>query len=266
MASEICKEKARAKVRIDTHAHLTGESLAPHAEEMVETALAVGVQKIVNICTDEASLNAGLALQKKIHGVVYNAAATTPHDVAVDGEAFFPLVKKAAEKKQLVALGETGLDYHYDHSPKNSQRTFLSRYFQLANVTGLPLIFHCRDAFEDLLLMAKEEYKGSAVLHCFTGTKAEARAVLDQGWFISFSGIITFKKSEALREVVQFVPLEKIFVETDAPYLAPQSKRGKQNEPAFILETYELIAELKKVDLKTAVLQIAKNASGFFLF
>ncbi|HSX03381.1 MAG TPA: TatD family hydrolase [Rhabdochlamydiaceae bacterium] len=250
---------------IDTHAHLTSEQLLPQADELISHAQAVGVQKIVNICTDEASLSEGLKLQKRYPGI-YNTAATTPHDVELEGESFFPIVRKAAEKKQLVALGETGLDYHYQHSPKALQQDFLSRYFELATETELPLIFHCREAFGDLFAMADAEYKGGAVLHCFTGTLPEARSVLDRGWYLSFSGIITFKKSDQLREVVKFTPLDRIFIETDAPYLAPQSKRGKSNEPAYIVEIYEMIAALKETDLKTVAMQTLKNASAFFQF
>lgn len=250
---------------LDTHAHLTSPELLPDVVELIEHAQAAGVQKIVNICTDEASLAEGLKLPKRFPGI-YNTAATTPHDVELEGESFFPLVRKAAEKKELVAIGETGLDYHYEHSPKELQQEFLSRYFELANEFELPLVFHCREAFEDLFAMAKAEYEGKAVLHCFTGTLAEARGVLDRGWYVSFSGIITFKKSESLREVVKFVPLDRIFIETDSPFLAPQSKRGKRNEPAYIGETYEMVAALKETDLKTIKMQTSKNASAFFQF
>lgn len=250
---------------IDTHAHLTSQELLPELDQLVAHAHAAGVQKLVNICTDHSSLVEGLKAQKKF-AQFYNTAATTPHDVELEGDSFFPEVKKAAEKKQLVAIGETGLDYHYQHSPKKVQQEFLSRYFELALQVELPLIFHCREAFADLFSMADAEYQGMAVLHCFTGTMPEARALLDRGWYISFSGIITFKKSEALREIVKFAPLDRIFIETDAPYLAPQSRRGKQNESAYIVEVYEMVAALKELDLQTVARQVVKNASAFFQF
>lgn len=247
----------------DSHAHLTSEEVLPDVDQIVHAAKAAGVSMIVNICTDEDSLAEGLKLGKRLEGI-FNTAATTPHDVDIEGESFFPMVREAAKKKQLVAIGETGLDYHYEHSPKAVQRDFLSRYFELALEYELPLVFHCRDAFSDLFAMADEEYSGPAVLHCFTGNLSEAKAVLDRGWFVSFSGIITFKKSDALREIVKYVPLEQMFVETDTPYLAPQSKRGKPNEPAFIIETVDMIATLKGVDAKTVAAQTFKNASAFF--
>lgn len=247
---------------IDSHAHLTSEAMLPDVEKVIKRAHDAGVNPIINICTDHPSLEAGIALAKRFPGI-YNTAATTPHDVEKEGESFFPIVE--ASIKELVAIGETGLDYFYEHSPKKLQKHFLSRYFALAVKSQLPLIFHCREAFADLFAMADEQYTdGPAVLHCFTGSKEEARGVLDRGWFLSFSGIITYKKSEALRQVVDFVPLDRIFVETDSPYLAPQSKRGGQNEPAFILETYEKIAEIKKIPLLEVKNSVTQNISQFF--
>lgn len=247
---------------IDSHAHLTSPDVLPQIDAVIERAKLAGVEKIVNICTDEASLKEGLDLGKR-HPNIYNTAATTPHDVSTEGASFFPMVEQAAS--QLVAIGETGLDYHYEHSPKKVQQHYLSRYFELARNVNLPVIFHCRDAFEDLFAMADEQYRDRpAVLHCFTGTIEEARGCLDRGWYISFSGIITFKKSELLREVVKFVPLDRMFIETDTPYLAPQSKRGMQNEPAFVVETAGKIAELKGVSLELVEKQTTQNISHFF--
>ncbi len=249
---------------IDSHAHLTSERVIDHVEEMLQRAKDRKVVKIVNICTDEASLEKGLLLSKR-HPWVYNAAATTPHDVEKEGESFFPLVEKHAE--DLVALGETGLDYFYEHSDRKKQAEFLVKYFALAHETKLPLIFHCRDAFVDLFALADSHYKKRpAVLHCFTGTKEDARGCLDRGWYISFSGIVTFKKSEALREVVKFVPLDRIFIETDTPYLAPESVRGKLNEPSYVVETAERIAKERGVSVEQIGEASSKNTSQFFNF
>lgn len=249
---------------IDSHAHLTSSTLSEHVEEILSRAQDHHVEKIVNICTDAQSLEKGLLLSKR-HPWIYHAAATTPHDVEKDGEAFFPIAKKHAH--DLVALGETGLDYYYEHSNRTAQQEFLVRYFELAKEMHLPLIFHCRDAFGDLFALADAHYKGRpAVLHCFTGSAAEAKGCLDRGWLISFSGIITFKKSAALREAVTYVPLERMLIETDAPYLAPESKRGKVNEPSFIVETAGMVAQLKKLDLVQVAQQTTKNASQFFSF
>jgi TatD DNase family protein len=250
----------------DTHAHLTSPQLAPHIDEILARAQAAGVIRIVNICTDVDSLELGLNLAQK-YPWVFNAAATTPHDVEKEGELFFPIVETAASDGKLIAIGETGLDYFYEHSPKEIQKKFLNRYFALALRFNLPLVIHCRDAFNDLFHEADLNYpSASAVLHCFTGSLEEARAVLDRGWYISFSGIVTYKKSEVLREVARFVPLDKILIETDAPYLAPQSRRGKQNEPAFIGETADILAREKNVSAEQLREIITENACKIFPF
>ncbi len=248
---------------IDTHAHLTSDQILPHLEEVVARAEKNGIKKIVNICTDIKSFDAGLLLHEK-HPWIYNAAATTPHDVEKEGEEFFPIVARAAKEGKLVAVGETGLDYFYEHSNKAVQQAFLLRYFELAIEVRLPLIFHCRDAFGDLFKMADSAYKGPAVLHCFTGTIEEAKGVLDRGWYVSFSGIVTFKKSEALREVAKYVPLDRLLIETDSPYLAPQSHRGKQNEPSFLPDTADAIAKVKGISLVELANASLENAMRLF--
>lgn len=249
---------------IDAHAHLTSPDVFPDIEGILARARQQGVKKIVNICTDPESLEKGLDLAAK-HPWIYNTAATTPHDVDKEGELFWPDVVKAAEKKKLVAIGETGLDYHYEHSDRKVQKEYLSRYFLLAAKSHLPLVFHCREAFGDLFAMADQEYKlKPAVLHCFTGDIGDAKGVLERGWYISFSGIITFKKSEALREAVKYAPLDRILIETDTPYLAPQSKRGKPNEPSYLPETAAFIAQIKEVSLAQVASATSVNASKFF--
>jgi TatD DNase family protein len=251
---------------IDTHCHITSDALYPFADALLHKAKNEGVDAIVNICTDISSLERGIKLKER-YPWIYNTAATTPHDVEVEGELFFPKVREAIKKKHLVAIGETGLDYFYEHSNKALQQEFLSRYFVLAKEESLPLIFHCRDAFEDLFSMADEQYQNRpAVLHCFTGGISEARKVLDRGWYISLSGIVTFKKSELLREVAHFVPIDRLFIETDAPYLAPQSHRGKQNEPSFISETAALIAHVKNISIQELAIVTSQSAKAFFSF
>ena len=163
-------------------------------------------------------------------------------------------------------VGETGLDYHYAHSPKEVQQRFLKKYLLLAAETGLPVIFHCREAFTDLFALVDAEYpkKAPAILHCFTGTLEEAEKVLERGWYLSLSGIVTFKKSEALREVAKRVPLSQLLIETDAPYLAPHSRRGKPNEPSFLVETAACIAQAKGVPVEEIALASASNAKKLF--
>jgi TatD DNase family protein len=249
---------------IDSHAHLTGETLWPHIERVVDGASQAGIERIVNICTDPITLERGLELSHR-HPWIGNAAATTPHDVEPEGESFFPLVVKAAQENKLVAIGETGLDYHYEHSPRATQKKYLEKYFDLAMKTKLPVVIHCRDAFSDLFSIADSSYTGRPLLlHCYTGTLEEAKLALQRGWKISLSGIITFKKSQALREVAAFVPLDDLLLETDAPYLAPNSKRGTMNEPAFLLETAACLAQVKQLDIETVIAATRQNTLNFF--
>lgn len=232
----------------DSHAHLSSREILPQIDGVMTRAKIAGVTKIINICTDVETLKQGIILKEKFPQI-YNAGATTPHDVEREGEQVFPLFKEAAHSGQLVAIGETGLDYYYKELNPEVQKKFLVKYLHLSLECHLPVIFHCREAFDDLFSVTDAEYKkgAAAILHCFTGTAHDAEEVLSRGWYLSLSGIVTFKKSELLRDVARMVPLNQLLIETDAPYLAPMSKRGKQNEPSFMLETAKCIAEVKGI-------------------
>lgn len=253
----------------DSHAHLTSKSIYERGiDEVLVNAQAVGVTKIVNICTDEETLMKGLDLAK-VYPWVYNVASTTPHDVDKEGELLFPLMAKHARNGDLVAVGETGLDYYYDHSKPETQQKFLRKYLHLALECHLPVVIHCRDAFADFFAIIDQEYvvngkHAPGVLHCFTGTLAEAEEVIKRGWYLSLSGIVTFKRSEELREVAKMVPLDQLLIETDTPYLAPQSKRGKMNEPAYVVETAQKIAEVKGISVEELAKATKENAELFF--
>lgn len=252
---------------IDSHAHLTGGDLTSLEDEL-ERAKDAHVQAIINICTDDVSLQRGIALaQRKTQPFIYTVASTTPHDVVKEGESFFPIVEEYAKKKVLVAIGETGLDYHYMHSPKDLQQEYLRKYLRLAISNDLPVVIHCRDAFQDFFSIWDEEQKGSSlrgVLHCFTGSEQEAEECLQRGMYISMSGIVTFPKSTALQEVAKSIPLNRILIETDAPYLAPQPFRGKKNEPAYLVETTKFIAKLRDVSLEDLASHTAQNTKKLF--
>ena len=249
---------------IDSHAHLSGEALFSESESIIKRALVAGIEQIVNICTDVESLRKGLMLSEKYPEVV-NVGCTTPHDVEKEGESAFSAFADAARSGHLKAIGETGLDYHYLHSAREIQKNFLKKYLALAIECDLPVVFHCREAFEDLFAITDEIYLGKpAVLHCFTGTADEANEVIRRGWMISFSGILTFKKSESLREIAKKAPLSQILIETDAPYLAPQSQRGKTNEPSFLPETAACLAAAKGISLSEVARATADNARQFF--
>lgn len=251
----------------DSHAHLSSPEILPHIDDVMARCRAAKVDKLLNICTDRESCDAGLELEKR-YREIKNAGATTPHDVDVLGEADFAFFVQLARDKMLVAVGETGLDYHYAHSKKETQKKFLVRYLELARDCKLPVIFHCREAFDDLFAITRDEWPSDmpAILHCFTGTMKEAEKVIEKGWFLSLSGIVTFKKSEHLREVAKIVPLNQLLIETDAPYLAPQSKRGKQNEPSFLPEIAQCVADSKKLLVDVVVKATHENGCRIFNF
>lgn len=249
----------------DSHAHLSDLELFPDREAVVKRAFAAGVMRMVNICINPQTLTNGLLLSEQFPSIV-NAGATTPHDVEKEGEECFAVFEEAARSGKLVAVGETGLEYFHKGLDKNVQKQFLIRYLHLAAECKLPVIFHCREAFNDLFEITDAEYpKGApAILHCFTGTLSEAERVIERGWYLSLSGIVTFKKSELLRRVARFVPLEQLLIETDAPYLAPNSHRGEQNEPAFLPETASCIAAAKGISLNQVAEATFANAMRVF--
>jgi TatD DNase family protein len=255
---------------VDTHAHMGDDRLWQGIDTYMNEAHFAGISKIVNINTDRLTLERGLGLKEK-YPWLYNAGATTPHDVEKFGELDFPLFEQMARDRKLIAIGETGLDAFYKHSPLDLQEHFLRKYFRLAKEVKLPLIIHCREAFPDLFRIAKEEYREQGaylplVIHCFTGTLEEALQAQDFGWYISFSGIITFKKSNALRQLISHLYLSSIFIETDSPYLAPQSIRGELNRPAFVKETAAYIAKELGKTLEEIAKITEENAQRFFCF
>jgi len=250
---------------IDSHAHLTSQGVIAHLDAILDRAKDAHISHILNICTDPETLREGILLTAR-HPHIQNAGATTPHDVASEGESAFPIFEAAAREGKLRAIGETGLDYHYEHSSKELQKHFLKRYLRLAAECSLPVIFHCREAFSDLFVIADAEYKGPAILHCFTGSIDEAKEVLERGWYLSLSGIVTFKKSEPLRAVAKMVPLAQLLIETDTPYLAPQSHRGQPNEPSFLPETAQCIARAKGISIEEVVRATWENARKIFGF
>jgi TatD DNase family protein len=248
---------------IDSHAHLCSTELAEDLHAILERAGAAGVEKIVNIATNPDELARGLALSKR-YPWIYNAGSTTPHDVAGEGERCFEFFAAHARRGDLVAVGETGLDYYYWRESAALQQEFLRRYLQLAAECALPAVIHCRDAFDDFFRILDSEPPIRGVLHCFTGRIEEAKEVIARGWYLSLSGIATFKKSEELREAARMVPLDRLLIETDAPYLAPTPFRGKRNEPAYLIETAKCLAEARGISLEKLAAATRANASALF--
>ncbi|KAF3362651.1 putative deoxyribonuclease YabD [Chlamydiales bacterium STE3] len=249
---------------IDSHAHVTSDATFLVAEELLKRAKDVGLSAIINICTDLETLERGLQLSKG-YPWLYHTASTSPHDVDRYGEAHFPIFEQAAKNGDLKGIGETGLDYFYEHSPKELQKKYLVKYLHLALETKLPVVIHCREAFNDFFEIIDAEYQSAdGILHCFTGTMEEAKQVIKRDWYLSLSGIVTFKKSVALQEVAKWVPLEKLLIETDTPYLAPQGKRGRLNEPANLPEIAQFIAHLKGISVDEVAQATAQNAYEVF--
>lgn len=253
----------------DSHAHLTSSAVFDKVDDMLETAKKMGVTRIVNICTDPLTLERGLLLSEK-YPWVYQAGSTTPHDVEKEGESAFELFAAKAREGKLVAVGETGLDYFYEHSDRKLQQHYLRKYLHLALECHLPVVIHCRDAFADFFEILDAEYKvngrhAKGVLHCFTGTQKEAEEVIKRGWMLSLSGIVTFKKSFDLQETAKHIPIENLLIETDTPYLAPQKHRGKTNEPSFVIETAAFIAQIKGIPIEEVAKATFANATELFV-
>lgn len=253
---------------IDSHAHITSDTVFNSVETLLERAQNNHITDIINICTNAITLERGLCLSKK-YPWIHTAAATTPHDVEKEGELLFPLMQKHAKNGDLVAIGETGLDYFYEHSPKELQKHFLKCYLHLALECNLPVVIHCREAFNDFFKILDSDYivdgkHAPGVLHCFTGTPEEAEEVLKRDWYLSLSGIVTFKKSTVLLEVAKRVPLNRLLIETDTPYLAPQSQRGKTNEPSYLPEIATVIANAKEITVQEVAKATSDNARHLF--
>jgi TatD DNase family protein len=239
---------------IDSHCHLDFPDFATDGvAALISRAQAVGVGRFLTICTHIAKFDQVLAIAES-SPLIDCSLGTHPHQAAEPEETDIPVSRiiELAKHPKVVALGETGLDYHYDFAPRAVQHRVFENHIAAAIDTGLPLIIHTREAEEDTIRILREAGQGKirGVMHCFTGSQWLAEQALDIGFYISFSGIVTFKKSEELRAVAKTVPLDRLLVETDSPYLAPQAYRGKRNEPAYVIHTAETIADVKGVSAR----------------
>ncbi|HEX8719761.1 MAG TPA: TatD family hydrolase [Pyrinomonadaceae bacterium] len=238
---------------VDSHAHIDGEEFDADRDEVVARAREAGVRAILNVGTGDphgGNFERALAVAQKYEGV-YFAVGVHPHDAKLyDDAAERRVADLLRGGTRAVALGEIGLDYHYDHSPRDVQREVFARQLRLAQSLSLPVIIHSREADEETLKILRAEYAGAArggVMHCFGGGPDLAQGALALGFHISFAGNVTFKKADALREVASTVPPDRLLVETDCPYLAPVPHRGRRNEPAYVVETARFLASLRGV-------------------
>lgn len=249
---------------IDSHCHLNFPDFKDDLPEVLERAKGMGVTTFLTVNT---KLTEAQDLQSiaDTYPRVFCSVGVHPHEAADYLTAdLMDRIKTLSNHPKVVALGETGLDYHYDHSPRPQQIDSFKIHLEAGCNLDLPVIVHTREADADTLACLDDFPKSRGVFHCFTGGTQMAQGGLDHGYLISFSGIITFKKSEELREVVKYVPLDRMLVETDAPFLAPMPHRGKRNEPAFTRHTAEMIAEIKGVSLKEVAEATTQNFYGLF--
>jgi TatD DNase family protein len=234
---------------VDHHCHLDFPDFADDLEGILARARAAGVGLMVSISTRIRRFDRLLQIAEA-NGNVLCSVGTHPHYAHEELDVAVEEIVRLARHPKVVAIGEAGLDYFYDYSPRSAQERGFRNHIAAARETQLPLVIHARDADADVAAILEEETaKGTfpAVLHCFTGGAELARRGLDLGLYVSFSGIVTFKKSDALREIARSVPLDRLLVETDAPYLAPGRYRGKRNEPAYVVETAATLAKVKGV-------------------
>ena len=251
---------------IDSHCHLDYLARDGDLDEILGRARRAGVSAMVTICTKLSEFEAVRGIAQRFPEVSCSVGVH-PHEAATAGQESPDRLRELATAPEVVGIGETGLDYYYDHSPREAQQRSFRSHIAAARETGLPLIVHTRDADADTVEILREEARVGAfsgVIHCFTAGPALAEAALELGFYIGVSGIMTFKKAEELRETLRRVPLERLLVETDAPYLAPVPQRGKPNEPAFVVHTAAALAELKAVTADELAAVTTENFYALF--
>ena len=259
---------------VDSHAHLDGKQFDSDREQVIARARSAGVQAIVAIGNGEGpeDLECGIRLAEK-YDFIYATLGIHPHEARLANEAAYTRMEQLARNPKVIAWGEIGLDYYYDHSPRDVQKQVFLRQMELAAAAKRPVVIHCRpsenseNAWEDCLALLREHWaaKGlGGILHCFTGNWEQAKAALDMGFMISFAGNLTFPKAVPIRDAALEVPLDRILIETDSPYLAPIPHRGKRNEPAFVIETARKLGELRNLPVEEVGRQTAGNFYNFF--
>jgi TatD DNase family protein len=250
---------------IDSHCHLDPQYFEADRGEVLARARAVGVEAFVCV-----GVGRGLGAPRDAVALaqaepdVFATVGVHPHDVAAMTEADWTALEELARAPRVVGIGETGLDYYYDHSPREQQQAAYRRFVEMARSAKLAVVSHVRDAHAEAAAILRDANSGPGVIHCFSGGVAEARAYLDLGQYLSFSGIVTFKNAGALREAAAFAPLDRILIETDAPYLAPVPHRGRKNEPAFIAETLATLASARGLPVAEVDAATAANTRRLF--
>jgi TatD DNase family protein len=259
---------------VDSHAHLDGKQFQADREQVIARAREAGVETIVAIGNGDGpgTLDCGIQLAAK-YDFMYATVGIHPHEAKLANDAAFAEMEQLARRAKVIAWGEIGLDYFYDHSPRDVQQNVFITQMKLACAAKLPIVIHCRpsnnseDAWEDCLNLISAHWRSSGlsgILHCFTGEWKYAKRALDMGFMISFAGNVTFPKAQRIREAAKQVPFDRMLIETDCPYLAPVPHRGQRNEPAFVKETARQIAELRGMPLEDVARQTTRNFCRFF--
>lgn len=251
---------------VDSHCHLNFADFNDDLDDVIANAHNAGIGKMVSICTHLGEFEQVHDIANKYPNV-YCSVGVHPHDVEKQGEYSLQQLLDLAAKSKVVGLGETGLDYFYEHSPRDLQKQSFVKHIDASRQTGLPVIIHTRDADKDTIdIINNEQAKGkfTGLIHCFSSTDEVAQAALDNGMYISISGIITFKKAQDLRDVVSKLPLERLLVETDSPFLAPVPHRGKRNEPAYTKLTAQYLAELLNISYDELEAKTTANFNKLF--
>jgi len=253
---------------IDSHLHLDFPQFDVDRDAVLDRARGAGVVAMLAIGSGPGpeKLDAALPFAEQ-HDWIYATAGIHPHEARLATEAHFTSLDRLAQRPKVIAWGEIGLDYFYDHSPRDVQQAVFRRQLQQARAARKPIIIHCRDAWPDCLAILETDWRSSAlggILHCFTGTLEEARCGLDMGFLISFAGNCTYPKAQPLRDVAAALPLEDLLIETDAPFLAPQPYRGKRNEPAWVAEVAKTLASVRKSSPAEIGAATADNFRRFF--
>jgi len=251
---------------IDSHCHLDFPELTAELDEVIARATRAGIGLMITIGTKLTEFDRVRAIAER-YDQVYCSVGIHPHEAGKEPEADAERLARLAEHPKVVAVGETGLDYFYDHGPREAQARSFRAHIGAARLTGLPVIVHTRDADDDTAAMLSEEMEKGAypgLIHCFTSSQQLAEKAIDLGLYISLSGIVTFKTAESLRQTAAWVPQERLLVETDAPYLAPIPMRGKRNEPAFVVHTAARVAELRGVSASDLAATTTANVRRLF--
>ena len=252
---------------IDSHAHLTFPELRRRIDDVLDRCDAVGVERIITVGTDVADAREAIALARAYPERIHAAVGIHPHEAGKVADADLDALAELWDDPLVVALGEMGLNYHYDLADRHAQLTVLRQQLELAAGRARPLVIHCRKAFDDVvkLLIDHGFANRRVVFHCFTGSASEALKIEEHGWRLSFTGIVTFPKSTTLQEIAKVYPKKALMIETDAPYLAPVPLRGKHpNEPAHVVHTARFLADLREVSLAALVEQTHGNTASFF--